>query len=75
MSQVYKDLIMKDIDNIPLDMLPGFYKIVHTLKQEMVGIKPGRKKRGSLKGIWQGCEIEDALFDEAKKSMFRYGNK
>ena len=72
MSQVYKEKILKDINDIPVDMLPGFYKIVHVLKQELIGKnnKPGT--RNSLKGIWENVEIDDALFDEAKKSLFKY---
>lgn len=72
MSQVYREKILRDIDEIPADMLPRFYKIVHLLKKEWVpsGSKPG--KRNSLKGIWKGSDIDDRLFDEAKKSMFNY---
>jgi hypothetical protein len=72
MSQVYKEKIMRDINDIPVDMLPGFYKIVHLLKQELVGNKNKPGTRSSLKGIWKGVEIEEALFDEAKKSLFKY---
>ena len=72
MSQVYKEKIMKDINEIPVDILPKFYKIVHLLKTELVSTtkKPGQ--RNSLKGIWKGSEVDDSLFDEAKKSMFKY---
>ncbi|MCK4763808.1 MAG: hypothetical protein KAW12_16520 [Candidatus Aminicenantes bacterium] len=71
MSQVYKEKILRDIDDIPVDMLPKFYKIVHLLKKELIRLyKPA--KRNSLKGIWKGSEIDDRLFDEAKKSLFHY---
>lgn len=72
MSQVYKEKILKDINDIPVDMLPGFYKIVHLLKQEFVGKKSKPGTRNSLKGIWKDVDIDDALFDEAKKSLFKY---
>ncbi len=72
MSHVYKEKILKDINDIPLDMLPKFYKIVHLLKKELVSSKSKPGNRNSLKGIWKGSEIDDRLFDEAKKSMFKY---
>ncbi len=29
MSQVYKEKILRDIDDIPVDVLPQLYRIVH----------------------------------------------
>jgi len=72
MSHVYKEKILKDINDIPVDMLPKFYKIVHLLKTELIGDKKKPVKRNSLKGIWKGSEIDDRLFEDAKKSMFYY---
>lgn len=72
MSQVYREKIMKDINDIPVEMLPGFYKIVHLLKQELVGGKNKPGTRNSLKGIWKGVDVDDALFNEAKESLFKY---
>jgi hypothetical protein len=72
MSHVYKEKILKDIDEIPADMLPKFYKVVHLLKTELIGTKNKTGNRNSLKGIWKGSEIDDRLFEEAKKSIFNY---
>jgi len=72
MSHVYKEKILKDINDIPVDMLPRFYKIVHLLKNELIHDKKKPGKRYSLKGIWKGTEIDDQLFEDAKKSMFSY---
>ncbi len=72
MSQVYKEKILKDINDIPVNMMPKFYKIIHLLKKELVDEKNKPGTRNSLKGIWKGSEIDDRLFDEAKKSMFSY---
>lgn len=72
MSHVYKEKILKDINDIPVDMLPKFYKIVHLLKTELISGKKKPGKRNSLKGIWKGSEIDDQLFEDAKKSMFYY---
>ena len=72
MSYVYKEKILKDINDIPVDMLPRFYKIVHLLKTELVHDKKKSGKRCSLRGIWKGVEIDDQLFEDAKRSMFSY---
>lgn len=73
MSQVYRDKIIKEINEIPNDILPRFYKIIHLLKEELLeGKIKETKKRASLKGIWKGSEIPDQLFDEARKSLFKY---
>jgi hypothetical protein len=39
----------------------------------MPGTKKG--KRGSLKGIWKGSQIDESLFNEAKKSLFPYESR
>lgn len=72
MSEFYKERILKDINDIPIDMLPKFYKIVHLLKTELINTKCKSNRRSSLKGIWKGSEIDDQLFEEAKKSVFKY---
>ena len=69
MSQVYKEKILKDINDIPVNMMPKFYKIIHLLKNELVDKENITGTRNSLKGIWKGSEIDDRLFDEAKRSM------
>jgi hypothetical protein len=63
---------MKDINEIPGELMPKFYRIVHLLKTELIDKKSKPAKRNSLKGIWKGSQIDDRLFDEAKKSLFRY---
>lgn len=72
MSEVYREKIMKDVSDIPVDMLPKFYKILHLLKKELIIPKNRTSKRHSLKGIWKGSEIDDRLIDEAKRSLFHY---
>jgi hypothetical protein len=72
MSDLYKEKILKDINDIPIEMMPKFYKIVHLLKTELINTKSKPIHRRSLKGIWKGSEIDDQLFEEAKKSMFKY---
>jgi hypothetical protein len=69
MSQVYRDKILNDLNEIPAAMLPKFYKIVHLLKMELLSTGES-KKRCSLQGIWKGSEVDENLFTEAKKSMF-----
>jgi hypothetical protein len=74
MSQVYKEKILSDIDDIPVDVLPKLYRIVHLLKKEQVHTEGKPGNRGSLRGIWKGIAIDESLFDEAKRSLFKYEN-
>jgi hypothetical protein len=72
MTQIYKEKILKDINDIPLHKLPRFYKIVHLLKNELVSNNNKAGNRQSLRGIWKGSNIDDDLIDESKKSLFCY---
>jgi len=72
MPSTYKEKLIKEIEDIPEEMIPKLYQAVHILKTELM---PKTKKtgiRGSLKGIWKGSQIDDSLFFEAKKSLFPY---
>lgn len=71
----YKEKILKELEGVPGEMMAKLYKIIHILATELVPKKKGAKKRGSLKGIWKGSQIDDSLFLEAKKSLFPYEYK
>ncbi|MBU0569063.1 hypothetical protein KKC52_13595 [bacterium] len=62
---------MKEIKELPEELLPKFYKVIHLMTTEFTPIKKG-KNRGSLKGIWKGSDIDEKLFEEAKRSLFPY---
>ncbi len=75
MSPTYKEKLLKEIEKIPEEMMPKAYRIIHILKTELI---PKVKKagiRGSLKGIWKGSEVDEALFMEPKKTLFPYEYK
>ncbi len=72
MKLAYKEKILKELEGVPVEIMPKIYKIIHILATELVPKKKGAKKRGSLKGIWKGSQIDDSLFLEAKKSFFPY---
>jgi hypothetical protein len=79
MPTTYKDKISSELNSIPEDMLPKFYKIFHTLIHEML---PHKKEMTtviaepkSLYGIWSNCEIEDSLIRDARASLFSYEKK
>ena len=72
MISTYKKKILKEIEDLPEDKMPKFYKIVHLLTTELIIEKKTQKKRGSLKGIWKGSQVDDLLFTKAKKSLFPY---
>ena len=79
MPTTYKDKISSELNLIPEEMLPKFYKIFHTLIHEMLP----HKKEGtafvtqpkSLYGIWGNREIEDSLIKDARESLFSYEKK
>jgi len=66
----YKEEILKDMEKIPIEKLPRFYIIIHALIKEFSSSK--NKEKPTLKGLWKGSQINDSLFDEAKKSLFFY---
>lgn len=72
MPSTYKERLLKEIEGFPEEKISKLYKIIHILRVELMQIarKPGI--RGSLKGIWKDSQIDEALFIEAKKSLFPY---
>jgi len=72
MTSKYKEKIIKEIDDIPEEMIPKIYKLVHLLTKEFIDKKKHTGKRGSLKGIWKGSNIDDKLYNDAKESLFPY---
>lgn len=75
MPTTYKEKLIEEIKNIPEEMLPKLYKIIHLLKVELMQAPKGEKGRSSLKGIWKGSQIDDSLFTGAKESLFPYEHK
>lgn len=75
MSSRYKEKIFKEIEAVPEEMMGKLYKCIHLLATELIptGKKTGR--RGSLKGIWKGSQINESSFLEAKESLFTYEHK
>jgi len=72
MPSTYKDRLLKEIEGFPEEKISKLYKIIHILRVELMheAKKPGI--RGSLKGIWKGSKIDEALLREAKDSLFSY---
>lgn len=73
MLSTYKEKILREIEGIPKEKMPKLYRIIHLLATELSAKKTG--KRGSLKGIWRGSQIDESLFLEAKRSLFPYEYK
>lgn len=74
MNSVHKGKLYKLIETMPEDMIPVIYKIINLLKMELAPTIKKTGRRGSLAGIWKGSEIDDALYNEAKKSLYPYEN-
>ncbi len=75
MATTYKQKLLGEINEIPEDLLPRFYRIIHTLRTELTHQAATTPTRGSLRGIWKGIKIDESLIFEAKKSLFSYEYK
>ncbi len=75
MPLTYKDKILKELEEIPEEKMPKIYRVIHLLATELVSKTKKTGNSGSLKGIWKGSQIDEALFIEAKKSLFPYEYK
>jgi len=75
MLSTYKEKILKELDGVPREMMPKLYKIIHLLATELIPKTKETGKRGSLKGIWKGSQVDESIFLEARKSLFPYENK
>jgi len=75
MSSTYKEKLLKEIEEIPEEMMPKFYRVIHILRAELTPKMEKSEIRGSLRGIWKGSQIDETLFLEAKKSLFPYESR
>jgi hypothetical protein len=75
MATTYKQKLIGEINALPEELVPSFYRIVRTLRSELSNKTTVVPPRGSLRGIWGNQEINEAQFREAKKSLFSYEHK
>ena len=75
MTTTYKQKLMGEINALPEELMPRFYRIVRTLRSELSNTTKVIPKRGSLRGIWGNVEIKDSHIVAAKKSLFSYESK
>lgn len=75
MPITYKERLLKEIEEFPDEKIPKLYKIIHILRVELMQKTKKSGVRGSLKGIWKDSEIDEALFLEAKKSLFPFESR
>lgn len=75
MSSTYKEKLLREIEEIPKEVIPKLYRVIRILKTELIPKAEKSGIRGSLRGIWKGSQIDESLFIEAKKSLFPYENK
>ncbi len=68
----YTEKLWDEIKNIPEEMAPEIYRVIHLLRTEFLPKMMNEKGRCSLKGIWKGSKIDEALFKQAKESLFPY---
>jgi hypothetical protein len=72
MATTYKQKLFGELNAIPEELLPRFYRIIHALCTEFTHSAAETKTRGSLKGIWGDVKIDESVFTEAKRSLFKY---
>jgi hypothetical protein len=75
MATTYKQKLIGEINALPEELIPRFYRIVRTLRTELSNKAAVMPKRGSLRGIWGSVEIDESHIFEAKKSLFSYESK
>jgi hypothetical protein len=71
-ASTYKQKLIGEIDALPEELIPRFYRIVSILRSELTNKAAVTPKRGSLKGIWGNLEIDESHISAAKKSLFSY---
>ena len=72
MATTYKQKLIGEINSLPEDLIPRFYRIVRTLRSELMNQTEVKTKRGSLRGIWGNLEIDETDISAARKSLFSY---
>jgi hypothetical protein len=75
MASLYKQKLLGEINEVPENLLPRFYRIIHTLRKELMNQVTSTPTRGSLKGIWGECAVDESLIAEARESLFPYEYK
>jgi len=75
MATTYKQKLIGEINAVPENLLPRFYRVMHILRTELTRQTTTTRARGSLKGIWKGSNIDESLLAESKKSLFPYERK
>jgi hypothetical protein len=75
MTTTYKQKLIGEINALPEELIPRFYRIVRSLRSELTKHIEVLPKRGSLRGIWGHVKIDEYHILEAKKSLFSYEHK
>lgn len=71
-QSAYRKKLLKEIEELPDNMVPTLYQIIHLLKTGWSSRTNRSGQRGSLHGIWKGSQIDDAWSREARESLFPY---
>lgn len=79
MATTYREKLMADIKEVPDNMMPQFYKVVHTLKEQFLTEKqkPARQARparklGLAKGkVWIADDFNATLPDEIIDEFYK----
>ena len=72
MAMTYKQKLIGEINALPEELIPRFYRIVRTMRSELSNQTAVTPKRGSLRGFWGNLKIDESLIFAAKKTLFSY---
>jgi hypothetical protein len=75
MATTYKQKLIGEINALPEELLPRFYRIVRALRSELTNKTALEPRRGSLRGMWGNLKIDESHIFAAKKSLFSYEYK
>jgi hypothetical protein len=77
MATTYREKLMADISEVPDAMMPKFYKVVHTIKEQFLAETPAKKsfparKLGLAKGkVWIADDFNAPLPDEIIDEFYK----
>jgi hypothetical protein len=77
MATTYREKLMSDINEVPDAMMPKFYKVVHTIKEQFLTEKPTKhsppaRKLGLAKGkVWMADDFNAPLPDEIVDEFYK----
>ncbi len=74
----FEKLILKEVRGIPEEKLPHVVKILHSLKESIIAVKPkkhARAKSSSLCGIWKDDRSAEEIINDIHSYRTGFGGR